>query len=389
MVKTAVSPASVPQKSPRLPALDALRGLIIVVMALDHANSLIAHAKLEPELWADQFPNYQGESFLFLTRAVTHLSAPGFFFLMGVGLVLFAFSRREQGWSQWQLVKHFLVRGLLLILLQILVENPAWLLGSIGIGDAPVYFGVLYALGSALIFGALFLYLPRIGVLVLSVTLIILTELLLPDIRTGFVPYSYPMRLWLLPGFTPGIFVLYPVMPWLGVMGLGMGFAHWLKQDAKQLLNLSLWIGIASLLLFGILRFAGGFGNIRAAGAGWIEFLNVVKYPPSVTFLLLTLGINLMLLSLFARYGSYPFTRIGRFFSRLISLLTVFGRVPLFFYVTHLYLYGAMGLLLGSDISLIQIYPYWILGLLILFPLCNWYGNYKHSRPPNSLARFF
>ncbi len=376
--ETTVSHAE--NKSPRMLPLDALRGLVIVLMALDHANSFIAHGKLELEQWADQFPYYGGDALTFLTRFVTHLAAPGFFFLMGVGMVLFAKSRREQGWSNWRIAYHFVLRGVLLILLQLFVENPAW-----KIGQPPyptVLFGVLYGLGVATIVGALFVHLPAKWLAGLGALLIVATELLLPDAGSGFIEYAPIRRLWLLPGYTPDIFVAYSAMTWLGVAGLGMAYGRWLKEDRKQAYRWAFWLGAAALLLFIPVRLFGGFGNIRPVQRyGWIGYLNVVKYPPSITFLLLTLGGDLLLLSLFVRAAEK--TKVG------LQQLAVFGRVPLFFYLIHLYLYGYMGQWIdprGTGIP--RMYPYWLLGLVILFPVCWLYGKFKHSRSPHSLWRF-
>jgi uncharacterized membrane protein len=366
----------------RLAPLDGLRGVIIILMALDHANSFIAHGKLEPELWADLFPNYAGQPPLtFLTRLVTHLAAPGFFFLMGAGIVLLADSRRQRGWSQGQISRHLLLRGGLLILLQFGLENPAWTWGGVMTGT--IYFGVLYGLGGAMIIGTLFLRLPTRWLVGLSVALIVATQLLLPETRTGFVAYPLLFRLWLLPGFSGDVLVLYPIMPWLGVMGLGIGYGRYLIKGRKQkkegrmrAYQLAQWLGISALLLFAILRWWGGFGNIRPpVGGGWISFFNLVKYPPSLTFLLLTLGINLVLLALLARLPA-----------GWLRPLTLYGRVPLFFYLVHLYLYGLIGQLVQTDIR--GMYPYWLLGLLILGPLCWAYGRFKNGRAPESLWRF-
>jgi len=367
-------------KAPRLLPLDALRGLVMIVMALDHANAFIAQAKFGPELWAGQFPDYQGDALAFLTRLVTHLAAPGFFFLLGVGMVLFALSRRRQGWSNWRIIHHFVVRGVLLILLQFCVENPAWRIGQPP--DSTTYYGVLYGLGGAMLIGTLLLYLPTRWLVGLSALLIMATELLLPDASTGFVEYAPMSRLWLLPGYTPGMFVLYPVLPWLGVTGLGMAYGRWLNQDRQQAYRGALWLGAAALLLFIPIRGLGGCGNIRPVqGADWIAVLNVVKYPPSVVFLLLTLGVDLLLLGSLARMvtvaeaGLWP--------------LVVFGQVPLFFYVTHLYLYGYMGQWMAAGgIGIPRMVPYWLLGLAMLFPLCWLFGRFKHSRSPDSLWRF-
>ncbi len=372
-------------KLARLQPLDALRGFIIILMALDHANSFIAHGKLEPELWADLFPNYAGQPPLtFLVRLVTHLAAPGFFFLMGTGMMLLAKSRRKQGWTEGQIVRHFLLRGGLLILLQFLLENPAWRWGGV-MGDT-IYFGVLYALGSAMIIGTLLLRLPTRWLVGLSAVLFVATTLLLPETQSGFVDYPLPFRLWLLAGFSGRVLVLYPLMPWLGVMGLGMGYMKGGRlnyeggnQKAEGRLvpfHLAFWLGVGALVCFVGLRWWGGFGSIRpAAGDDWIAVLNLVKYPPSVTFLLLTLGMNLMLLAVFSWLPA-----------GWLRPLTVYGRVPLFFYLTHLYLYGLLGKIEQTDIP--GMLPYWLLGLLILGPLCWGYGRFKNGRSPHSLWRF-
>jgi uncharacterized membrane protein len=365
-----------PLASRHLP-LDALRGFIIILMALDHANGFIAHAKLQPELWADLFPSYQGHPPLtFLTRLVTHLAAPGFFFLMGAGMILLAQSRRRQGWREWQTTRHFLLRGSLLILLQFTLENFAWSLKeSLGI-----YFGVLYALGGVMIICTLLLRLPQRWLLTVSGSLIIATELLLPQTRTGFVAYPVPLRMWLLPGFSGPVLVLYPIMPWLGVAGLGMVYGRLLQQNPAQAYRHAFWLGTAALLLFIPLRNLGGFGNIRpAAGQDWIAMLNVVKYPPSIAFLLLTLGANLLLLALFSQLPDL-----------ILWPLAVFGQVPLFFYISHLFLYGLWGRWIDpAGIGIPRMIPVWLLGLVILWPLCWSYGRFKHSRPPGSLWRFF
>jgi hypothetical protein len=113
-----------------------------------------------------------------------------------------------------------------------------------------------------------------------------------------------------------------------------------------------------------------------------MDFLNPVKYPPSITFNLFTMGVNLLIMGLFARAGGklQPF----------LQPLLVFGRTPLFFYLTHLFLYAGLGLWLtptGTDIR--KMYGYWLLGLLLLYPLCLWYGQLKHRQPANSILRFF
>ena len=111
---------------------------------------------------------------------------------------------------------------------------------------------------------------------------------------------------------------------------------------------------------------------------GWIGFLNVTKYPPSLTFLLLTLGANFVLL------GGLELSGAGR--SKWLAPLRVFGSVPLFFFITHLWLYGAIGRFFPEGTTIAQMYPFWLLGLVLLYLPCRWYGQLKQRRPPHSLS---
>jgi uncharacterized membrane protein len=359
----------------RFLALDALRGAIMIVMALDHANAFIAHAHPPPEMWAGFFPRYS-DALAFLTRFFTHLAAPGFFFLMGAGLTLFAESRKKLGWTDGVIMRHLIVRGVLLIFLQFTLENFAWSLGSSSPGLSG-YFGVLYGLGTAMILGTLFLRLNTYIVIAFSVAAIVGAHLVL--LATPPTNISEVALALLIPGSTGNITVYYPTIPWLGVAGFGIAFGRWVVSDHERALGRAFWIGITLVAAFMVVRAWGGFGNIRAPqGSDWIAFLNVVKYPPSIVFLMLTLGANLVLVALFAHA------------ERMSRWLAVFGSSALFFYITHLYLYAFIGILLGGHgTGIVAMYPYWILGLVILFPLCWWYGRFKRSQASDSLLRFF
>jgi uncharacterized membrane protein len=369
------------RRASRLLPLDALRGLIIVLMALDHANHFIAQQHSPGEYWGGTFPVYH-DTLAFLTRLVTHLCAPGFFFLMGVGMVLFANSRRRRGWSEWAIIEHFLIRGGLLIALQLLVVNRAWELSAGGWG-LDIYIGVLFALGGTMILGSLMLWLKPKYLLALTIVLVLGTELLTPDPGRWNQLFQRLDRLLLVPGGNLELWVNYPVLPWLGVATFGMVFGYWLVDDPRRAFKRALGFGATFVLAFLVLRYLDGFGNIRPReGNTWVDFLNVVKYPPSITFNLLTMGVNLILMGLFARASE----GLQQFFQPLV----VFGRVPLFFYLTHLFLYAGLGLwLTPNGTGIPNMYAYWLLGLVILYPLCLWYGQLKHRQPANSILRFF
>jgi uncharacterized membrane protein len=368
-------------KASRLLPLDALRGLIIVLMALDHANHFIAQQHSPGEYWGGVFPVYH-DALTFLTRLVTHLSAPGFFFLMGAGMLLFAHSRRKQGWSEWAIIGHFLIRGGLLIVLQLLVVSRAWEL-SAGGWALEIYIGVLFALGGTMILGSLLLRLKPKVLLGLTVVLVLGAELLTPDPSLWKQVFQPLNHLLLIPGGNLELWVNYPILPWLELVTFGILFGHWLVDDPRKAFKRALGLGAAFLLAFLALRYLDGFGNIRPRGGDtWIDFLNLVKYPPSITFNLLTMGVTLIVMGLFAQAGE----KWQRFFQPLV----VFGRVPLFFYLAHLFLYAGLGLCLTPNgTSIPKMYPYWLLGLLILYPLCLWYGRLKQRQVANSILRFF
>ncbi len=379
----------------RLAPIDALRGLIMVVMALDHANFFISKRHSSGEFWYLPPPRYPTE-LDFLTRVVTHLAAPGFFFLMGTGMALFAASRRGTGWSEAAIRRHIAVRGALLIALQLLVENRAWpiALPSGSNYSFTLYMGVLSGLGGALLFGSVLVSLAPRFLVPLGLGLIVVSNLLLADPGSG--ERLNPLRaLFLTAGSNGDLNVYYPILPWLGVSLLGMAFARVVAPEGVQesrprfsariSLARSAPFGVLLLALFVILR-GPGIGDAHPpVGDGWVAFLNVTKYPPSYDFLLLTLGTDLLLLGVLAWVlGGGKVVRI------VLHPLLTFGRAPLFFYLIHLFLYALLGLLFAPNgTSLQAMYPLWLLGLVMLYPLCWAYGGFKASRPAGSVWRLF
>jgi uncharacterized membrane protein len=234
VVEQATTSAARSGLSARLAPLDALRGLIIVAMALDHANNFIARAHPPPELWSAPTIS-PPDALAFLTRFVTHFAAPGFFFLMGAGMALLAESRRDLGWSEWAIVRHLALRGGLLIILQLLVENPAW-----RIGDGPIftlevffsYFGVLYGLGISMIVAAFLLRLRPAVLLGLGLAAELATELVITWVQQAGVAPSPLLQLLIVPGRAAGFIVYYPLLPWLGVALCGMAFGRLLARDS-------------------------------------------------------------------------------------------------------------------------------------------------------------
>jgi len=363
------------RRSPRNRGIDALRGLLVVLMAIDHANYFVARRHPSGEHWGGPFPDYS-TSIGFVTRLITHPVAPGFSFLMGVGMALFAHSRRERGWSERALVRHLVARGTVLIILQFTLVNLAW-----NSGPEPFpnfYFGVLAALGGGMILGSAFIRLPAVGLAMFGVALLIGMEFTHPDPSQWGLIFDQPLGLVL--GYSGGdssFWSNYPILPWLELVVFGIAFGKWILADEAAAFRWALGIGIGCLVAFYRIRALNGFGNIRPRlGDDWIGYLNLVKYPPAITFTLATMGFNMILLSLLSRLrGSM---------SRLLDPLVVFGQVPLFLYVTHLYLYSLMGRWFApAGTSFLGLYLFWCVGLALLYPLCLWYGGAKRRNPDN------
>lgn len=389
-VKTISAKANI-QSNTRLLWLDGLRGLIMVLMAIDHASYFVAKVHLG-EFWGLPLPDY-GSAATFLTRFVTHFCAPGFFFLMGVGMVLFADGRYRLGWSTGKVARHFAVRGALLILFQLILEDLAWLIGDlvnpVNIGDPPgggssvwVHLGVLYALGASLILWGLLLRANTAVTLILSLGTLLTTQLVISTLDNVNALYAPLLRLTLIPGHTNALQVYYPILPWFGLAGAGVAFGKLLLQDRSRAYRAALIAGIVALTLFVLLRVMGGFGNIHPPQSwDWIDFLSLTKYPPSLTYSLLTLGVLMLFV--------YLFSRSDMWLQRWGAPLLVFGRVPLFFYIVHLYLYLVIGFAFPSGTGFLMMYFAWLVGLLILYPLCQWYGRFKRRQAPDAIWRFF
>ena len=362
----------------RYQAIDALRGLIMILMAIDHSSAFIARQHAS-EFWAGAMSAYDS-AFPFLTRLVTHLCAPGFFFLLGAGVYWSGAPRRAA------------LRGLAIFLIAQFLESPVMFLlsqlqpaaVSLNRITAPppndgsaVYWGLitLSGLGLVMMVCALLLRLPRWTWCLAAALCVFATNSLLPA-------SGQPGPLWqailLAPGISRHIVVVYPVLPWLAGAAAGMCFGYWWKTN-PDVAEKRVWLLGAALLLVGAaLRAAGGWGNIRPPrDAGWIEFLNNVKYPPSLVFWLLAMGVNLMLLGLLVRLPAR-------------SPLVVFGQTPLFFYLAHFYLLMALAFAFFREAASLEMaYLVWAAVVAALYPACVWYRKFKMSKPPESLWRLF
>jgi len=364
----------------RLFAFDAVRGWVMILMALDHAMAFSYF-----HIWAEGFqgtrPQPLPDVAHYLTRFVTHWCAPTFVFLAGLSVALYTLSRRSQGLTEGQITLKLVTRGLLLIGLQLTVVNLTWGFG-VSEGWNLVYFGVLSCIGSGLIVLAFARRLPVPLLISGSVLLMLLMTFVL---RALALPpgADHPVREILAqPDKYGWLAVNYPVLPWLGVMGLGCGLGFLVGARPERTTRLFLVLGLLLLALWLPVRLMGGYGNLTPyQGGDWRDLMLMSKYPPSLVFLMWTLGGMALAIAVHHRLADR--LRSIRFW----SLVTLFGQTPLFFYVVHLVLYKLLGLLPFLRGSLAAGYLAWLVGLAVMAPLCYGYRALKR-RHPQSLLQY-
>ena len=376
--KSDVSP--VPEVKPvsdsRFESLDLYRGLIMILMALDHTSGVVT-GKHGFEFFNMTLPSYFGDTPAFLTRFITHFCAPGFFFLMGVSVIFYSQSRLKLDWSNGKIIQSLFLRGGLIILLERILWNPL-----VSASLNPTSGGVLFGLGGSLIICA-FLWRLKSGVLfIIGISGVLITQFL-PTIIFKAGIYSNPLvLLFLLPKMSGSWSNIYPVFPWLSISLLGMAFGREIQKNKEKAFMRLLIAGVLSILIFIVVRRIGGFGNLKMdMNTGLIGFLNVVKYPPSLVFTLITLGCGAIVLCALEKFHS----RLGV----IKKPFLLFGKTALFFYFCHWFFYmGLGGTFYLHRGGLIWVYSVWMFGLIMLYPLCMTYLEFKQKTSPDSLWRF-
>jgi len=387
--------SGVPAQASRLISVDILRGLVMVIMALDHTRDFFTYARTSPEDLAHT------SGVLFFTRMITHYCAPVFAFLAGTG----AYLSTRRGKSLGQLSRFFVTRGLWLVLLELTVVDFAW-------GFVPwAQGGVIWILGWSMVAMALIVWLPLRWIAVFGLGMIATHNLLDGISAASFGKFYWVWVLLHSPGRIPitddfAFSVRYVLIPWVGVMATGFAFGSLLHRPDRR--RVILTIGITATMLFFVLRGINGYGNgiaglpfrYRFSSGPWsvqptltltaVSFFNTLKYPPSLDYLLMTLGPALTVLGLLdgakAKRG-------------LSKILVVFGRVPLFYYVLHIYLLNVLARLtslafhqpvwhgtviaeipqrpMGYGHGLPFIYAMWLLAVALLYLPCRWFMEFR------------
>lgn len=371
-------------------SIDIVRGIVMIIMALDHVRDLMHVDAItqSPTDLATTTP------WLFFTRWITHLCAPIFVFLAGTSVYLSLKSKNNVS----EVRQHLIKRGFWLLFLEFTVVNFGLFFD---IGFHTLLFEVIATIGLGFIILGLLLKIPskQLGITGL---IIIFCHNLLPLIpfsegsivKAVLTPFFSPAAI---PLFAGKVFVMgYPPIPWLGIMLTGFGFGRYFEMENDQRKKHFIKLGFVALGLFIVLRFINIYGDPvlwstqKDAVFTFLSFMNITKYPPSLLFCLVTLGIMILLLA-FA----------DQFNNGIKKVTSVYGKVPLFYFIIHFYVIhiftlvmlllqgfewsqfefatGTFGRPKGveSGLPLWGIYLIWISVVALLYKPCIWYGAYK------------
>lgn len=379
------------QTQRRLQSIDILRGAVMIIMALDHTRDFFHNAAgaFSPTDLA------RTTAVLFFTRWVTHFCAPVFMFTAGLGAFLWAYRRRQ---TKSQLSRYLWTRGLWLLLLEVTVVRFS--LGFHFFKD-PVLLLVFWSLGASMIFLSALVYLPVRILAPLSIAVIALHNLLDPVQSAQFGAAGWLWKILHERGVIITVFnipfvVAYPIIPWPAIMAAGYccGYLFLLEPRRRQALLRQLGLGLT--LAFTLIRAANIYGDPsrwvhqNSTLFTFLSFLNTTKYPPSLDYILMTLGPALVVLGLLEKY---------RIQLSDANPLLVFGRVPLFYFVLHLFVLHVSAVLLAAlfrhnptalfdqppyppeyGYSLGITYVVWLAAVAILYPLCRWFMQIKQRQ---------
>lgn len=402
----------------RVDSIDLLRGIVMIIMMLDHTRDFVHRYVFQG---FDPTDLAHTSVKLFFTRWITHFCAPIFVFLAGTGTYL----QLARGKSKRELSRFLATRGLWLIVLEF-----TWVRIAVTFNVDYRFLGVMqviWVIGASMIVLAALIHLPLRVVAAFGVTMIALHNLLDRFHVQGWqgptsaVP-SYGAKLFMIlhqafeafpiVGFpSPVVVVIYPLIPWIGVMAAGYGLGAFYELDQPRRRQLLLTLGSAATVLFVVLRAINLYGDpspwSRQSTFAFtvLSFLNTTKYPPSLDFLLMTLGPAMLALALFESKEAISERRTSpSLLGKLRNAFITFGRVPLFFYLlqwptahlisvlVHLAAGKPVAWMFGSNFAtnfaappdagfnLAVVYACWIAGVLLLYPLCKWFAGVKSRR---------
>ena len=363
-------------ESKRYGFFDFGRGMLMILMALDHASKFYNTGRLHYEGLQGYYPLYIHSSRAqVITRLLGNIAAPGFIFTFGTMVAVSSFRRIQRGEKQWPISRYLIARGLLLIFLQFVVMSRL-----------AVRFNILYCIGCLMILLSFLRKIPFFVLMLLSLFMIMVIP---------YVSYAvYPSKAWgqylLEATLMPSKRGLYPFLPWLGLAGIGFWFGvyfmeKWSHFEMRKLSGKFTIISAVLMSLFFLVRLLRGFGNLYI----WKEFtlgdfFLMSKYPPSLVFLLWNMALFYGILA------TYPMIlKSLKRWNYLVKGIELYGRVPLFFYIVHLYFYQTITIFFPFTkiLSLSFTYLLWLVGLIILYPPCIWFYGLKKQYPNNMILR--
>ena len=384
----------------RISSIDVTRGIVMVIMALDHVRDFMHTSSMS------QSPtNLQTTTTaLFMTRWITHLCAPTFVFLSG--LSAYIAYKRSNNLSESR--RFLLTRGIWLVIIEFTIINFAlWF-------DIHFRFEILEvisAIGLSFIILGLLLKLPS-RIIGIAGIIIIFGHNLLQGVN---LPANSAVSFIFSVLFRPSLFQItpsfsfytgYPVIPWLGIMLAGFACGELFEIPAERRNKILIKTGLSILALFIIIRFINIYGDPapwtkqKSTLFTFLSFINTTKYPPSLLFTLMIIGITFVLLFLSDKVKN-----------KFTEIFSVYGKVPLFYFVIHLYIIHALMFVMlflqgikgkelqfgvfnngrpktGGGVDLAIIYLIWLGVVIILYPVCKWYGRYKSEHKENKLLRY-
>ncbi len=372
----------------RLSSIDFLRGLVMVIMALDHVRDYFWNVRFDP------LDLEQTNGALFMTRWITHFCAPIFVLLAGLSAGMMA-ARRTTA----ELSRFLFTRGVWLIFIEFTVITFGWTFQPI---TSLFILQVIWAIGVSLVVMSALVWTPTWFIASFAVIVVFGHNLLdfglfpLPGSVNGAGPLWHGLHntVYTLDLGFPA-FIAYPVIPWIGVMPLGYLMAVLYKMDANKRQQLLIGFGVAAIIMFIILRVINFYGDpnvwVSQKETLWnfFAFINVTKYPPSLLYLLITLGPGLIMLSYAEKWR-------GLF----VNWMVTFGQVPFFYYVVHIYVIHVAALAASEyqglgwqalmkdpfafpaeyGFSLPVVWIVWFVLVVTLYPVCKWFADIKNRR---------
>jgi uncharacterized membrane protein len=369
-------------KTTRIAAIDWMRGLVMVLMVIDHASMAFDGSHLD-----EDSAMYAGAATMalpageFLTRWLTHICAPTFVFLAGVALALSVERRVAKGVNAWEIDKNILTRGALIALL-----DPT----LVSLGSGRWTFQVLLAIGLSMICMAPLRRLPSWALLTFGLGWIAFGEFPTDWLWDPPGPSSPLAAVFVATYGTENLVIKYPLIPWLSMMVLGWVFGrHMVRFDlgkARISPTTVLWIaGVVALVVFFVVRAGQGYGDMwlpRTSDA-WQQWLHVSKYPPSLSYASVELGILCVSLALLMTIE--PLIGVRR-----NGVFLVFGQTAMFFYIVHRLAFEIPATYFGlrSTGGLATTYIVAFAMLALLYPACRWYRSFKAAHPQSFLKYF-